>query len=251
MIIDFHAYLGRDPFGDYVQTADELIALMDAVGIETAVVTPLVDSPGPDPLAHQVLEESRQRFGHRLVPFARVDPRYETEALQTLERLADEWGFRGLFYSPASTNTPPYHPAVRPIMQAAADRDIPVLVPAGHVYTGLPEHIAWLAASLPELTVIIGHMGTAAHALRSISLAAKYPNLYLETSIQQSTRRVSLAVEEAGADSVLFGSASPYGHPAVELLKIRKAHLDANGLTKVLGTNAARILRLSQEMAEL
>ena len=119
------------------------------------------------------------------------------------------------------------------------------MIPAGNAYVGLPEQIAWLAASLPDLQVVVGHMGAAAHAVRAIALAAEHPNLYLETSLQQSTRRLPLAVDKVGADRVLFGSAAPYGQPAVELLKLRKAGWPSATLASVLGMNAARILGLA------
>jgi hypothetical protein len=244
LIIDFHAYLGRDPYGDFLQSADELVAVMDQNSIAMAVVAPLVDSPGPVPTAHQELESARRRFPQRLVPFARVDPRYGERAVKEFEWAVDELGFRGLLFNPVSTNSLPYHEGVLPLMQAAAERDLPVLIPAGHAFLGLPEQIARLAALIPELTLIVGHMGSAAHAVRTIELATEYPNLLLETSLQQSTHRLPLAVDKVGADRVLFGSAAPYGHPMAELLKLQKAGLDPSSLERVLGKNAAELLGL-------
>jgi hypothetical protein len=77
---------------------------------------------------------------------------------------------------------------------------------------GLPEQVALLAAKIPGLKIVMGHMGTAAHALRAIDLASRCENLYLETSLQQSPFRLSLAVREVEETRVLFGSAMPYSH---------------------------------------
>ena len=244
LIIDFHAYLGRDAYGDHSQSADELVAVMDQNGIGMAVVAPLVDTPGPDPKAHQELESARRRFPQRLIPFARVDPRYGERAVGEFESAVDELGFRGLLFNPVSTNSLPYHEGVLPLMRAAAERALPVLIPAGHAFLGLPEQIARLAALVPELTLIVGHMGSAAHAVRTIELATEYPNLLLETSLQQSTHRLPLAVDKVGADRLLFGSAAPYGHPMAELLKLQKAGLAPSSLERVLGINAAGVLGL-------
>jgi predicted TIM-barrel fold metal-dependent hydrolase len=244
-IVDIHSYLGSEPYGDHTQGAAGLIAKMDRCGIDVAVVAPFVDSPGPDRSAHRSLEEASRQFPERLMPFARLDPRYGAEAVVMLETAIDDMGFRGLLFSPVSTNSLPYHQGVLPLMRAAAERSIPVLIPAGNSTVGLPEQIAWLAAAVPDLMVIIGHMGTAAHAVRAIALAAEHPNLYLETSLQQSVRRLPLAVDRVGADRVLFGSAAPYGQPDVELLKVRRAGLDRRTQVKVLGLNAARILGLA------
>jgi len=245
LIIDFHSYLGREPYGDHAQRADELVAAMDRCGIDVTVVAPFVDSPGPDASAHRTLEEACQQFPQRLIPFARLDPRYGAQALAMLEMAIDSMGFRGVLFSPVSTNSLPYHRGVLPMMRTAAERAIPVLIPSGNSYVGLPEQIAWLAAAVPDLSVIVGHMGTAAHAVRAIALAAEHPNLYLETSLQQGVRRLPLAVDRVGAERILFGSAAPYGQQDVELLKVRKAGLDHVSQAKVLGQNAARLLGLT------
>ena len=246
VIIDFHAYIGSDPYGDYSQSVDQLIASMDDCGIDIAVVAPLADFPGPDHEVHHKLNQARQRFPDRLIPFARVDPRYGKEALQALDFAIGVLEFRGLFFNPVTTNSLPYHPGVLPLMHAAAERNIPVLIPAGNGYLGLPEQVAWLAASVPDLKVVMGHMGTASHAVRAIALAAEHPNLYLETSLQQSPVRLSLAVEQVGPERVLFGSAAPYSEPAVELLKVHKAGLVTEVTSKILGANASRLLGLEQ-----
>jgi predicted TIM-barrel fold metal-dependent hydrolase len=244
-VVDCHCYLGSEPYGDHAQSADGLVAQMDRCGIDVAVVAPFVDSPGPDRRAHHTVAEASQRYPDRLVPFARLDPRYGSEAMSLLELTADGMGFRGLLFSPVSTNSLPYHRGVLPLMQAAAERSLPVLIPCGNDTIALPEQIGWLAAAVPDLAVIVGHMGTAVHAVRAIALAAEHPNLYLETSLQQSARRLPLAVDRVGAERILFGSASPYGQSEVELLKVRKAGLDHDGEARILGGNAVRLLGLA------
>jgi predicted TIM-barrel fold metal-dependent hydrolase len=109
---------------------------------------------------------------------------------------------------------------------------------------GLPEQVALLAEKMPNLKIVLGHMGTAAHALRAIDLASRYKNLYLETSLQQSPFRLPLAVREVGETRVLFGSAMPYSHQRTELLKIHVAELSPKQKSLILGENAKRLLGL-------
>ena len=244
LIVDFHAYLGSDPYGDYTLDADDLIAAMDRAGVSMAVVAPLIDFPGPDLDVLRALDRARKRFPDRLIPFARLDPRYGAQALNAFSFAMDDLGFAGLLFNPASTHSLPYHPGVLPLMRAAEARGIPLLIPAGNAYYGLPEQIAWLAEAVPGLPVVLGHMGTAFHATRAFAVAAEHPNLYLETSLQQSTRRLALAVEAVGSGRVLFGSAAPYGDVSVELLKVREAGLTGDVLADVLCGNARRLLRL-------
>ena len=242
-IIDFHAYLGSDPYGDFSQGVDDLIAAMDRSGVAKAVVAPLIDHPGPGGDVLASLLRAHAQFPDRLIPFARLDPRYGDRALEALAYAIDDLGCAGLLFNPASTNSLPYHRRVLPLIRAAEARGIPLLIPAGNTYFGLPEQIAWLAEEVPDMPVIIGHMGTAFHATRAIAIAAEHPNVYLETSLQQSTRRLALAVETIGPHRVLFGSAAPYGALAVELLKVREAGLSEEALASVLGGNARRLLR--------
>ena len=68
LIIDIHAYLGRDSYGDTPRVPMNSSRRWNESGIDVAVVAPLVDSPGPAPRAHQALEEARQRHPQRLIP---------------------------------------------------------------------------------------------------------------------------------------------------------------------------------------
>jgi predicted TIM-barrel fold metal-dependent hydrolase len=85
LIVDCHAYVGSDAYSDFSQTADELIADMDACGIDVAVVAPLQDLPGPDREVHNRLAAARDRYPERLIPFARLAPRYRPDAIRALD----------------------------------------------------------------------------------------------------------------------------------------------------------------------
>ena len=243
-IVDIHAYVGADAYGEHAQTADVLVGSLDSCRIDAAVVAPMLDVPGPDDRAHETVLAAADRYPHRLVPFARLDPRYGTVALGQLETLVCNHGFKGLLFNPVTTQTLCYHSGVLPLMEFAAAKDIPVLVITGNHYLGLPEHVGFLASRMPGLKIVIGHMGMAAHAVRAIAVAKGHDNIYLETSLQQSPFRLPLAVTEIGAERVLFGSAAPYSHQRPELTKIEVADLTMGQKRQVLGQNAARLLGL-------
>ncbi len=244
-VIDFHAYLGIDAYSDFHQQAEELLETMNEHGIDMAVIAPIQDFPGPD--AESLLRIHKAWCAHpdRFIPFARLDPRYGKAALQELTNAVENMGFKGLLFNPLSTQTPAHHPALLPFMQAAAGYNLPVLIPTGNGYFGLPEQAAVLAEKLPMLKIIIGHMGTAPHATRAINLAGLVENIYLESSLQQSTYRIPMAVSTCGAEKILFGSASPYGHPFPEKEKIIGAGLTQEEQDLILGLNAQKMLGLS------
>ena len=241
-VIDFHTYLGKDAYSDYHQTAEELVRAMDQNAIDLAVIAPLQDYPGPDALSHEIVNQARSAYPDRFILFARLDPRYGNQSLEELARLVEDLGFRGLLFNPLSTQTPAHHPALLPLMEAAASYKIPVLVPAGNGYFGLPEQVAVLANKVPNLKIVLGHMGSAPHATRAIDLAGKTPNLYLETSLQQSTFRIPLAVNTCSAGKLIFGSASPYGHVYPEKEKILNAAIKPEERELIMGLNAKELL---------
>lgn len=247
-VFDFHTYLGKSPYGDFFQSPATLIDWMDQNHIDTSVVCPFVDTPGPDKNAHRRLYQACLRHPGRFIPFARIDPRYGGKAVQALKTAREEWGMKGLLFNPLSTDTQPCHTGLLPLMEYAAENNLPVMIPAGQSYIALPEQIALLASKIPTLKVIMGHMGSAAHAVRAISLMATTPNLYLETSIQQSPYRIALLSPYILEGRVLFGSAAPYSHPEVELLKIKTAGLPADLLEMVLNGNARKFFRIDGEV---
>lgn len=242
-VIDFLTYVGQSPYGDYCLSPRDLIRAMDENQIEMAVIAPFTDTPGPDEQAHSRLLKACREAPGRLVPFARIDPRYGEKALDALQE-AIQQGFRGLLFNPVSCDSLPYAPGVVGLMERAADWKLPVIIPAGQSYVALPEQIAWLAEKVPGLTVVIGQMGLSGHATRAITLLETHPNLYIETSIQQSPYRLPLLRKQILAGRVLFASSSPYSHPRVELLKCLLSGLSENELALLLGGNARRLLGL-------
>lgn len=240
LVFDILTFLGKSPYGEYYQSPEVLLSQMDKNHIEQSVIVPFTDTPGPDNFAHQYLLDACLQFPGRFVPFARIDPRYEKISLQILNDTV-QMGIKGLYFNPVSTDSLPYLPGVVSFMEFVAEMNLPVIIPSGQAYVALPEQIAFLAKKVPTLKVIIGHMGTSAHAVRAISLAASIPNLYLETSLQQSPYRISHLSQLILAGKVMFGSASPYSHPEVELLKIQEAGLPQVELEMLLNRNAVEL----------
>jgi predicted TIM-barrel fold metal-dependent hydrolase len=239
--IDFLTFLGISPYGDYYQSAEQLIDLMDINKISQSVIVPFVDTPGSDDDAHQRLIKACNQFPGRFLPFARIDPRYGKRAIKILYKIS-HLNFMGILFNPVSTDSLPYISGVVSFMEKVALNNLPVIIPSGQAYVGLPEQIALLAEKVPSLKIIIGHMGTSAHAIRAIELLDDHPNLYLETSIQQSPDRITLLSKYIQEGRVVFGSASPYSHPEVELLKIEASRLTDVDKSRLLFHNASVLL---------
>ncbi len=104
----------------------------------------------------------------------------------------------------------------------------------------LPWSIEELAVAHPGVKVILGHMGhgNVVYINASIDVAARNPNVYLETSGMPMHTKIKEAVERVGAERVLYGSDVPFHHPAVEILRVQVSGLDPERPEQVLRTNA-------------
>ena len=70
----------------------------------------------------------------------------------------------------------------------------------------------------------MGH-GNIVYINAAIDVAARNPNVFLETSGMPMHAKIREAVERVGPDRVLYGSDAPFHHPAVELAKVRVSGL--------------------------
>jgi uncharacterized protein len=169
--------------------------------------------------------------------------------LEEVERFLDHPKFLGLKLHPLIDGYHPNDPAVHPMMELLEDRGgLPVLVHCGHPIFTLPWSIEELAVAHPGVKVILGHMGhgNVVYINASIDVAARNPNVYLETSGMPMHSKIKEAVERVGAERVLYGSDVPFHHPAVEILRVQVSGLDPERMEQVLRTNA-RALFLGED----
>ncbi|MEO9174024.1 MAG: amidohydrolase family protein, partial [Gaiellales bacterium] len=131
-------------------------------------------------------------------------PGYVDEA----RRFLDERGFRGIKLHPTLDGFHPNDPAVHPLMELLAERDLPVLIHCGHPVFSLPWSIEELVVEFPHVRVVLGHMGhgNVIYVNGAIDVAARNPNVYLETSGMPLHTKIREAVERVGPDRVMFGS---------------------------------------------
>lgn len=70
-------------------------------------------------------------------------------------------------------------------------------------------------------------------------------NVCLETSIIAMLSFIENAVEEIGAQRIVWGTDFPYGSPPVELKKIEELRISEEQRAMILGKNAMRLLHLN------
>jgi hypothetical protein len=154
----------------------------------------------------------------RLVGVASVDLARPMQAVRELRRSVRELGFRALRIVPWLWGLPPDDRRYYPLYAECIELDVPFCLQVGHTgplrtsETGRPiPYLENVALEFPELRIVAGHIG-APWTQEIISLARKFPNLYIDTSAYKATRFPADFVEfmrGGGAKQVMFGTNYP------------------------------------------
>jgi predicted TIM-barrel fold metal-dependent hydrolase len=149
---------------------------------------------------------------------------------------------RGLKLHPTSTLAHPADEWSLRLIRRAAEYGAATLFHCGDDPLTAPLAVARAAERCPEATIIAGHMGGYFHGDEMLEVAARFPNLVLETSAMPYPALIRRAVDLLGAERVIFGSDGPVGHPKLEIHKVRLAGLALEQEALVLGGTMAALL---------
>jgi predicted TIM-barrel fold metal-dependent hydrolase len=246
MIVDAHTHL-FERF-EYLEglTANEMIANMDRVGIDMAVLFTVQGLLGGYRATNDEIAETSRRFPGRFVPFASVNPRDGDAALAEMDRAVTELGCRGFKLHPWWSSFPANSPSSLAVARHGDTLGVPFLIHSGTPPTSTPLQIAEMARVAPRATFILGHMGLPDLWKEAIAAAARYPNILLETCGTPSLA-IQVAIERLGPERVVYGSDMPFGgkmNVDFQLQKIRDLALAPDAETLVLGGNMQRLLGL-------
>jgi predicted TIM-barrel fold metal-dependent hydrolase len=140
---------------------------------------------------------------------------------------------------------------MKPVMAAAQRWNLVVLQHAWsqtnlrqRSYHSDPADVAMLARRNPEVRIIMPHL--TGIGVRGVLEAKPWPNLYVDTSGGLPDEQlVEYAVEQLGADRLLYGSDLPIRSPQVAIARIMGSRLTTAEKQRVLYDNAARLLQLT------
>ncbi|GAB4335406.1 MAG: hypothetical protein Kow0010_22890 [Dehalococcoidia bacterium] len=234
-------------------TAEQLIAAIDAAGIDGAVAAGFAFASEREiGRQNEYLLATACASAGRIAAVATVNP-----ALPGWERLAGQalaGGARGFGeLRPASQGWDPLGPNGERLCRLAADAGAVLLwhvsEPAGHRYPGKtggigPAELIAVATAHPDVAMVGAHLGAGAafflhmpEVRRSIELlyfdTAAFTLLYDESSVAQ-------LVATAGHGRVLFGSDFPLLSPTRQLARVT-ALLERDALEAVCGGNAQHL----------
>jgi predicted TIM-barrel fold metal-dependent hydrolase len=253
-IIDVHTHpLLRDdkrgPVG-----ADRLIARAREHGIRQLVVLGDVLAYGRSPTEAQLRQINDDTYRLMLrhpgvvTGFCHLNPTLGARAVWMEAERCVARGFRGFKLEIANNAA---SPVMRPLMEAALRYDVVVLQHAWSMtkirersFHTDPEDVATLARRYPHARLIMAHLTGC--GVRGILAVKDCPNVWVDTSgAAPESGIVEYAVEQLGADRILYGSDAPIRDFGVAIARITGSRLDAATQRRILHDNAAALLGLT------
>lgn len=239
MIIDAHVRIGR---GREVElTVDDLLATMDALGIDQAMIAPDERATAVDNRAGNELVA--KAANDRLVPYAVANP-WRADAVDVLARARDD-GARALAVDSVLQGFDLLDGLVDPLLDFAEEAGWFVYVRTGTPPTALPLPLATLARRHPGLAFVMGRSGATDFWIDAAPALRHAPNLYGDTAYAPwDTVLSELAGDpEIGAGRLVFSTDAPYTVPRAELRRITDWPVEAGDRAAVLGGTLGNLLR--------
>ena len=259
MIIDINCWLGHYPYRRLRHnTAAELVRLMDANGIDKAIVSSINAvfyknaQSGNEELAEQV---SGHR--HRLIPFATINPTYAGWT-RDLIMCQEEMGMVGLRAFPQYHGYALGDRVCSNLLDEAAERGLPVAFAQrlvdrrqhhwldGAVDLDLTELAGLIAAHADNRFMVINSLGRAEtwscvadrHLIIGISRPTSLP-----ISLSPPTASIPALIDALGPARLAFGTGMPFKIPEAALLKLQVLRASEAVLRPLCWENADRMLR--------
>jgi len=286
VIIDFHIHLSRpeherpwvmewmrknfsgdlDALMEQVLTPEGMRRTLQEYGIDYAVglaeVSPLTTGVADNDFVGRfcrqanALPDPPEGPKGRLIPFASINPYIENDLAAELERVVQEWGFRGVKLYPVYQYHYVNEPRMYPLYAKAQELGLPVLVHTGssvfkgaRIKYGDPLHLDDVAIDFPNLTIIMAHSGRPFWYEQAFWMARRHDNVYMEVSGLPGKKLLEYFPRlEKLAHKVIYGSDWP-GNPDLRrnVEAIRGLPISEEAKWLILYGNAARILGLEGE----
>jgi len=271
MVIDFHVHAGKP--GDWdrsvaedlhhiypdVAEAEEmtyppekLVSILASYGVDRAVVLPEVAPLTTGMITNQWVYETYSAFPE-LMLFASINPFLVRDLASEVEHWVIDCGFRGVKLHPTYNHFYPQDARMYSLYEKAALMGVPVVFHTGmsmfrgsRIKYGNPLFYDDIAADLPELTIVLAHSGRSIWYEEAQLMATIRPNIYLDiTGLPPRNLPKYLPRLDRLVDKVIFGSDFPViRNIGANIAAIRSLPLPPGAAEKILGANAARLLRL-------
>lgn len=232
-------------------SAEEVVHYAQRANIGCTIVSPLtalMPRGGGDTLrGNREAAETVARFGG-LLQWVVIDPTKPESYAQASQMLQSE-KCAGIKIHPEE-HCYPIKEYGDEIFNFAAEQRAVVLAHTGEP-NSLPEDFVPFADEYSEMRLILAHLGNGfdgdpTHQVRAIQ-RAQQNNLYVDTSSANSItpKLIEWAVQEIGAERILFGTDTPLYSAPMQRARIDSADISDDDKRKILRDNAVRLLNLN------
>lgn len=242
MIIDAHAHFQPRSATQPTAGPAELLAAMDAHGVQAAVVSPIVGSVAED---NDALLAAAARYPGRVLGYLNLDLRDVPGALAELERHGASDLFRGVKLHPSNHSWFPFWRDYFPVYERIEALGLPVLWHTGTEPDSTPLQVAYVAQRFPGMPCILGHFGLPSLAEECFPAAEQADNVYVDTTVNCRLPLIAEWKRRYGAHRVLWGSDFPLYRMDYELAKLEELELTQGERRLVEGGNAERLFGLA------
>jgi uncharacterized protein len=239
-VFDTHAHIGRARHSGRRCTADQMLASMDQLGIDRALLIPypVVEDHRQE---HDEIAAAVRAHPNRFVGAACLYPFMPLQDFQTeVRRCAEELGFRAIKLQPKFQALNIVSERSDFFFEAAVKHDLTVVA---HTGDGLPLSAPSLfimpARKFPEVRIVLGHAGGSIFFQEAIVAASVCPNIWVELSTLMPHHMLDV-IKQVGAPRLMIGTDVPES-AAIELDKIIHADLPAPDKREILWESPARL----------
>ena len=233
--------------GDYRKACPgvtELLADMDYYGVDKALVRHNAIPKAPLTANKKIAEVLRTEDpDQRLTGVWCIMPDScdEIPAPDEFFRQMKENRIGAITLSPFEHRYQPRRIVIGKIMDAAAERKVPVLLDA---FAGQWAHLYDFLERFPKNTFIYAESWGKWGSDRNIRpLLETYENFHFEIARYWVPEGIYGLVQKYGADRILYGTNFPDGNQGCGMLQLKYSKLDDESIAKIAGKNLERILK--------
>jgi predicted TIM-barrel fold metal-dependent hydrolase len=248
MIVDTHTHWGIVWEDTYGTDPSEWLKTLDRHNVEKALLMGHRGLTRNADIArsNDIVRETCDRSGGRLVPAASVHPDFGDEAVRELERCLDDLGMRGLKLHPWIQGVSTAGTVMDELVKVSGARNVPVIFHDGTPCYSMPSQIGGLAMRFPETTFVLGHSGLLDLWRSAMSIGQRCANVWFTLS-GPHLAGIQAIVDTIDSDRIMWGS--DYGFGWADSIDYRLHLLDHVRMSdstrrKIMSENAVRLFRL-------
>ena len=230
-------------------TISETIEKLKEWGTDKGVLLPIATKPAQQATINDWASDIQNKYD-RIISFGSVHPDAE-DVLEELERVKT-LGLKGIKFHPDYQDFFVDDEKMFPIYKKCAELELPVIFHAGfdplspNTVHCLPEASLKVHEKVPEMTLILAHMGGMYH-WDDVEKLLVGKNIYFDTAFVSgniSDEQANRIIKNHGADKILLASDCPWHKTTDEIEMIERLDLSDDDKQMIFYKNAKRLLKL-------